>query len=76
MVPAMPFDVPKMQKAQAEAPCLMRIRQTDQQIPNSFILGLQVGTVTMRVSLIPKVRHASATLTPRRLTALSAISRR
>ena len=36
-----------MQKTQAEAPCLMRLRQTDQQIADPLVLGLQFGTVTI-----------------------------
>jgi len=47
MVPAMTLDVPKMQKAKTEAPSFMRIRQTDQQISDLLVLGLQFGTVTI-----------------------------
>ncbi len=43
----MPFDVPEMQKTQSEAPCLMCIRQTNQQIANPLILGLQFWAIAI-----------------------------
>lgn len=43
----MTFEVPTMQKAQAEAPCLLRLRQAHQQIVDPLISGLQFTTMSL-----------------------------
>lgn len=59
MVPSMPPDIALVEKAQAEAPALLCQRQPDQEIGDLFVLVVQLGEVTIPVSLTPKVRQAT-----------------
>lgn len=76
MIPAKPFDVSQVQKAQAEAPISLVMGQSDQPVGDLSILAAELGPVAIAVSLMLSIKQASRILMRFPLTAFCAILRR